>query len=228
MSAVVKSQSNEIFGSGSSNRIEEFSKRLDPISILAFAALLRFKESGTLVGIQGYEIKAEQPSDYTWYINLQGVYRRLQGEGREDLAIFQTAIHRGALWFQPQLSDNTHYRTLFVFASAGLESLKNTYRNKGSEITVSAIEKWRETISAVTYVSDTQLENSKLDFITQKVKTLWNLAEIKEVNSLLEQMHTLQGDTSPGIDVKCKDQIARLELLLSQKAKKLKLIYKDK
>lgn len=228
MSAVVKSRSNETFGSGSSNRIEEFSKRLDPISILAFAALLRFKESGTLVGIQGYEIKAEQPSDYTWYINLQGLYRRLQGEGREDLAIFQTAIHRGALWFQPQLSGNTHYRTLFVFASAGLESLKNTYRKKGSEITVSAIEKWRETISAVTYVSDTQLENSKLDLITQKVKDLWNLAEIKEVNSLLEQMHTLQGDTSPDIDVKCKDQIARLELLLSQKAKKLKLIYRDK
>lgn len=209
-------------------QVEGIKSKLDPISVLAVIALLKYKECLTLLGFKGYQITTEPPSDYEYGVNIQGVVRRLFCEGREDLDIIPVAISKGADWFHPEIEGNAAHRELFNAALDGLTSLQESYQQKKSGVTVSAITEWQKMIRAkieIIEVDEEQNDASELDATTQKVKALWSLAEIREVNSLLSQMKERQGDVSPNEEIKCPDQIARLEFLLSQKGENLKAIY---
>lgn len=207
-------------------QVEGIKSKLDPISVLAVIALLKYKESLTLLGFKGYLITTEPPSDYDYGVNVQGIVRRVFCEGREDLDIIPLAINKGAAWFHPEQDGNEAYKELFQAALAGLTSLQESYQQKKSGVTVSAITEWQKMIrTKVEAVALEQAEEQELDQTAQKVRALWSLAEIKEVNSLLAQMSERQGDVSPNEEIRCPDQIARLEFLLKQKGKNLQAIY---
>lgn len=63
--------------------------------------------------------------------------------------------------------------------------------------------------------------------IVAKVRSLWSIKEIKDLNRLLEQMKETQGEIPLKTKVLCLDQIARYEFILNQKAEKLKSIYQS-
>jgi len=206
-------------------QVEGIKSKLDPISVLAVIALLKYKESLTLLGFKGYLVTTEPPSDYDYGVNIQGIVRRVFCEGREDLDIIPLAIKKGADWFQPEKEGNEPYKELFNAAYAGLTSLQESYEQKKSGVTVSAITEWQKMIRTKIDVEVVEHPEEDLDETTQKVKALWSLAEIREVNSLLAQMRERQGETSPNEEIKCPDQIARLEFLLQHKGKGLQIIY---
>jgi hypothetical protein len=207
-------------------KVMDIKEKLDPISVIAVVALLKFKESLTRIGFKGYHIITEQPSEYDYGKNIQGMVRWFFLEGREDLDIIPIAIDKGADWFHPEMEANAVYRELFTSALEGLSSLQHTYSLKKSGVTVSAITDWQLLIKRRTQISDEErAPDPDLVATALRVKNLWTIAEVKEVNSLIEQMRELQGDTPISDKVKCLDQIERLEFLLRQKGERLKLIY---
>lgn len=206
-------------------QVEGIKSKLDPISVLAVIALLKYKESLTLLGFKGYTVTTEPPSAYDYGINVQGLVRRVFCEGREDLDIIPLAITKGSDWFHPEVEGNEAYKELFNAAYAGLTSLQESYEQKKSGVTVSAITEWKKMIRDKLDAEAKDIPEIELDATTQKVIALWSLAEIREINSLLSQMRERQGETSPNEEIKCPDQIARLEFLLQQKGKGLQAIY---
>lgn len=202
-------------------QVEDIKNKLDPISVLAVLALLKFKETGTLIGFNGYLVTTEAPS------SIQGVVRRIYGESREDLDIIPNAIEKVTSWFQPEKGETNIYRNLCSAAYDGLAKLQETYLKKSSKVTVAAISDWMKSIQIhIEPKHDDEIpEPPALTETDLKVRGLWTAAEIREVNSLIAQMVERQGEVSPDIKIKCGDQIARLELLLKQHSILLAEIY---
>ncbi len=208
-------------------QVEDIKNKLDPISVLATLALLRYKEQQTLIGFNGYQISTESPSNYSvGGISLQGVVRCLFRESREDLEFIPIALERAAQWFEPQKEANELYKDLFLAAKEGLDSLRDSYLSKGSNVTANAIEGWKNSIDGyIVKGGELYQGNPILDEILDKVKKLWKKSEIAEVNNLINQMLDRQGNVLIDKEIRCYNEIVRLELLLRQKGENLRKIY---
>ncbi len=205
-------------------KIPGIKEKLDPVSVLAVTALMRFKENMTRIQINGYNIKAQQPSDCTYIYDLQWLVRSLRIESYQDLDVIPIAIDKAAHWFSPHLEQHEQIRQLFLYAREGLEALRNTYEKKTTVI-VDAIIKWESQITECTQIRDALDEPVEIkDPVIEKVQKLWTNAELCDLNSLLYQLNgTLEEKPESAENRKAK--IALFELLLQQKAKKLEAIY---
>ena len=198
--------------------------KLDPISVLALIALMRFKEQDSKIHITNdCQVVAQQPSDYHYGpLHMRGVVRRFQHASHEDLAIVRPCIEKGARWYQPQVEGNAEIRELFQFAAKGLEALKVTYKDK-SGITSDALENWQKLMREA---CERGLgPEVPLDSLTRRVKDLWNKTEISKVNLYLMQMYAKQKNVPIEMEIRCQDEISQLEFLLQQKSEVVRKIF---
>jgi hypothetical protein len=213
------------------NRIAaEIKERLDPISILANLALLKFKEIGSRITFSiDLKVYIQQPSEYS-IMGVQEVLgvpfisavRRVKGQSREDTDIIKKSIITAARWLQPHAQGNEVYKTFFQRAGEGLDSLISTYEKKTTPYS-DGLKKWREIITEMTNKSPEQEAEQRPEI--QKVRELWDKLDIETVNLLLQQMNNKQGDTPVSQEVKCSDEIKELEFKLDLKHARLKKIW---
>lgn len=205
--------------------VVETKQKLDPISILAKCALMKFKEEGSRITYEDLSVFIQQPSKYT-ILSIQYLsrVRELKRQSCKDTEIIEIAINKAAAWHQPHAEGNEIYKTLFEKASEGLESLIETYKKKQDyALTVSGLNGWKDLITKVT--TEGLAKASDLDVKAEKVKTLWDRLDIIKINNLIEQMNTKQDGIPISQGVKCLGEIKQLEFLLDQKHGKLKKIW---
>lgn len=92
---------------------------IDPLSCLIKLGLLTFYPIGTKISITDNKIAISEPS------LLQGTFRFLNGDGREDLHNLCTPIMKCIEWYWNP--DDKEIVALFDYAITGLEKLRSTY-----------------------------------------------------------------------------------------------------
>lgn len=92
---------------------------IDPLSCLIKLGLLTFYPVGTKISIAENRISISEPS------LLQGTFRFLNGDGREDLHNLCTPIMKSIEWYWNP--EDKEIGALFEYAITGLEKLRNTY-----------------------------------------------------------------------------------------------------
>jgi hypothetical protein len=92
---------------------------IDPMSCLIKLGLLTFYPVGTKISIADNKITLSEPSI------LQGTFRFLNGDGREDLHNLCAPIMKSIEWYWNP--EDKEMGALFDYAITGLEKLRNTY-----------------------------------------------------------------------------------------------------
>ena len=200
---------------------------VDPISVLAITAIMPFQEENSKLRVAGnLKVEVQQPSDYKlWGYNYRWFFRTIQRASQSDLAIINRSIMKAARWYQPWEEKNEEIRKLFQSAQKGLAALRKTYEGKSeSELTICGLDNLSSLIEKS--LAERLEEEMALDETAKKMKALWDEAKIKEVNLLITQMYEVQGKTLISEAIKCYHQITRLEVLLEQKAERLREIFR--
>lgn len=91
---------------------------IDPMSCLIKLSILKFCPIGTKISIGDNMITILDPG------LLQGTYRFLKGDGREDLHNLYVPLIKSIEWFW---KENDEIKHLFDFAIGGLDALKLSY-----------------------------------------------------------------------------------------------------
>jgi hypothetical protein len=92
---------------------------IDPLSCLIKLSILRFYPEKTKISIADNMITIVDPG------MLQGAYRFIKGDDREDLHNLYVPLIKSIEWFWND--NNTEIKNLFDFAISGLENLKSSY-----------------------------------------------------------------------------------------------------
>lgn len=182
----------------------------DPISTLAIIALLPYKESNSRIAVLPGGIIVQQPSDFH---NMQGVWRALRGDSREDLSIIENDIRAAALLFKPE--NNEEVKRLFKHAKEGLNALQKTYSDKSAN-TCAALEYWKDLIKES--YKDGISEEQELGPLAAKVQDLWDDQDLKVINGLLDKAKDEQKGLDPELEVKCQPQVDTIETYLASKS----------
>lgn len=199
--------------------------QLDPVSILATVALMKFKEPDSKIRVTAdHQVVVQQPSDYKYGLNVRGLIRFIQRASHEDLQILTPSIKKATTWYITLEEENKEIKELFQNAIAGLKALRATYKDKSGN-TITAIDQWTHLIEEAYKEPFNKEQPDTLDKTARKVKNLWNNGEIGKVNIYLRQMNDKQGDILLEIEIKCQNEISQLEFLLEQKAKTLRTIH---
>lgn len=210
---------------GSKEIASQIKEMLDPITILANCALMKFKEKdSTITYSKDLTVFIQQPSEYkVLFVPCLPVVRTLKGQSREDTDIIKMAITKTAAWHQPHAEGKEAYKTFFENARDGLNPLIEDYQRKKSTVTADGIRTWSELITKVTTEGVEKAVDLKGEAL--KVKNLWALKDITRINNLIEQMKEKQGDIPISQEVKCSDEIKQLENLLQLKHVSLRKIW---
>lgn len=194
-------------------KVPEIEKKLDPISVLAVTALFQFKAKDTRLKIEGYHLQTDQPQD-----NLisQWVMRRIKRLTTKDLKIVKVAVNRATSWFAPFGADNSHIKTLLMHSKLGLKALQQTYK-ENEDIVEDGIQLWLGKIDQSFELEDVVQE--KLTESEMQLKKLWKEAEIRDLNSLLDQLLEAKNDNTK------KEKIELFEKMIEQKSKRLQAIH---
>ncbi len=186
------------------------SEPLEPISSLAVLALLRFKDPTTKLGLSSGRLVLQQPS-------LQGFWRTMRGDRREDLACIKHVIKMAALIFHPEKDETI--RKLFIHALNGLGALHDTYKNKPSykdpQLALAAIKQWQNLIK--TACKDGLKSKKDLPSYADKIKDLWETTEIEIINQDLDRAKNNQSNSavvSKTIEVRIVDKTDKFRKLL--------------
>lgn len=192
------------------------SEPLEPISSLAVLALLRFKDPTTKLGLSSGRLVLQQPT-------LQGFWRTVRGDRREDLACIKHVIKMAALIFHPEKDETI--RKLFTHALKGLNALHNTYKNKPSykdpQLALSAIKQWQALIK--TACKDGLKSNKELPTYADKIKNLWETTEIEIINQDLDRAENKQSNSdvvSKTIEVRIVDKTEKFRKILESDIEK--------
>lgn len=96
---------------------------IDPLSCLIKLSILKFCPIGTKISIGDNMITILDPG------LLQGTYRFVKGDGREDLHNLYVPLIKSIEWYWHQENDenNNSIKNLFDFAINGLETLRASY-----------------------------------------------------------------------------------------------------
>ena len=103
------------------NKKEKVDMILEPLQVMITLALLSFCPVGTKIYISKNILYVHEPSV------LQGVYRWLDGNSKDDLYYLFHAIRRYYKWYKT--IDNKVYELIMVLAKNGIKKLMTTYKD---------------------------------------------------------------------------------------------------
>ena len=168
---------------------------LEPISCIVKLILLNYKDDGTKISISDNSIDFYEPSQ------LQGLFRNINGDGREDLHNIYNPILKFIEWYPP--NDDDMYNYFYVKCKNGIEKLIKSY-DKDSTISMTlelycktlgdAMEKDIEKPSIEGETKDTYdsplLDTLKEFWKKEEIELLYSLFQIIEENKNEEERNT--------------------------------------
>ena len=99
---------------------------LDPLTVIIKLAIINFKNDSTKIAINNNKLYIQSASFY------QGIIRYLYGNNREDICFLLKPILRSIEIFNP--CENEDLIFIYELAISGLKKLKNSYKNKTSNV----------------------------------------------------------------------------------------------
>lgn len=156
---------------------------IDPMSCLIKLSILRYYPNGTKISIGDNMITLLDPG------LLQGTFRFIKGDGREDLHNLYVPLIKSIEWFWNK--DDAEIKNLFEFAINGLEILKSSYPiNSTISHTLDLYIHHLTTKQTKTFQNkdidyNHSANNSNNNEIHEYVKHLWNQREIHIIIELL-------------------------------------------
>ncbi len=150
---------------------------IDPMSCLIKLSILKYYPVGTKISIGDNMITILDPG------LLQGTFRFIKGDGREDLHNLYVPLIKGIEWFWN--TDNVEIKYLFDFAINGLEILKASYPiNSTISHTLDLYIHHLTTKQTKTF-QNKDIDYNSTNIIHEYVKHLWNQREIHIIIELL-------------------------------------------
>ncbi len=155
---------------------------IDPMSCLIKLSILKFYPIGTKISIGDNMITILDPG------LLQGTYRFVKGDGREDLHNLYVPLIKSIEWFWKKEDNNKEIKHLFDFAISGLETLKASYPPNSTITHTLDLYIHHITTKQTKTLQNKDIkinENNNSNEIHEYLKQLWNQREIHIIIELL-------------------------------------------
>ena len=155
---------------------------IDPMSCLIKLSILKFCPIGTKISIGDNMITILDPG------LLQGTYRFVKGDAREDLHNLYVPLIKSIEWYwhQDNEESNNEIKSLFEFAIHGLETLRNSYPTNSTITHTLDLYIHHLTSKQTKTLQNKDIKiNETSNEIHEFLKQLWNQREIHVVIELL-------------------------------------------
>ena len=155
---------------------------IDPMSCLIKLSILKFCPIGTKISIGDNMITILDPG------LLQGTYRFVKGDAREDLHNLYVPLIKSIEWYwhQDNEENNNEIKSLFEFAIHGLETLRNSYPTNSTITHTLDLYIHHLTSKQTKTLQNKDIKiNETSNEIHEFLKQLWNQREIHVVIELL-------------------------------------------
>jgi hypothetical protein len=162
---------------------------IDPMSCLIKLSILKFFPVGTKISIGDNMITILDPS------LLQGTYRFVKGDGREDLHNLYVPLIKSIEWYwhQDNKENNNEIKSLFDFAINGLETLRASYPHNSTITHTLDLYIHHLTTKQIKTLQNKDIkinETKNSNEIHEYLKQLWNQREIHIIIELLLEYET--------------------------------------
>ena len=151
------------------NKKEKVDMILEPLQVMITLALLSFCPVGTKIYISKNILYVHEPSV------LQGVYRWLDGNSKDDLYYLFHAIRRYYKWYKT--IDNKVYELIMTLAKNGIKKLMTTYKDANQKTILHTLSLYHNILE----LNNEQLFESKdhadvinIDQVFKNVKTVYD------------------------------------------------------
>ena len=157
---------------------------IDPMSCLIKLSILKFCPVGTKISIGDNMITILDPG------LLQGPYRFVKGDGREDLHNLYVPLIKSIEWFYDKSKEDKdiEIKILFDFATNGLEILRASYPNNSTITHTLDLYIHHLTTKQIKTLQNKEVkmnETNNSNEIHEYLKQLWNQREIHIIIELL-------------------------------------------
>ena len=152
-----------------SNKKEKVNMILEPLQVMLTLAMLSFCPVGTKIYISKNVLYVHEPS------MLQGVYRWLDGNSKDDLYYLFHAIRRYYKWYKT--IDSKVYELILKLAKEGIKKLISTYQQANQKTilhTLSLYHNILELNNDKLFESKDHADVINMDQVFQNVKTVYN------------------------------------------------------
>ena len=162
---------------------------LEPLSTVLKLAILTYKASGTKISIHDNAIKYSEPS------MMQGLYRGLHGDNREDLHNICNPLKKSLKWY-PKTEES--HEILYHLCLKGLETLDQAYDTNSTihhtiQHYIGLIKdepKYDENVQDKSDKREDKPENPLID----ELRDIWSREEIAIVSDLLRLCESFERD----------------------------------
>jgi hypothetical protein len=151
------------------NKKEKVDMILEPLQVMITLALLSFCPVGTKIYISKNILYVHEPSV------LQGVYRWLDGNSKDDLYYLFHAIRRYYKWYKT--IDNKVYELIMTLAKNGIKKLMTTYKDANQKTilhTLSLYHNILELNNEKLFESKDHADVINIDQVFKNVKTVYD------------------------------------------------------
>jgi hypothetical protein len=154
---------------------------IDPLSCLIKLSILKFCPIGTKISIGDNMITILDPG------LLQGTYRFVKGDAREDLHNLYVPLIKSIEWYWHQDNENNNeIKSLFEFAINGLETLRASYPHNSTITHTLDLYIHHLTTKQMKTLQNKDIKtNETSNEIHEYLKQLWNQREIHIIIELL-------------------------------------------
>ncbi len=152
-----------------SNVKEKADMILEPLQVMITLAQLNFSPIGTKIKIHKNILYLHQPS------SLQGMFRWLDGDSKDDLYYLFHAIRRYYKWYKSL--DDKIYSLILKLAKGGIKKLITTYQNANHKTilhTLSLYHNILELNNPQLFNTDNSGETVNIDQVFQNVKSIYD------------------------------------------------------
>ena len=152
-----------------SNKKEKVNMILEPLQVMLTLAMLSFCPIGTKIYISNNILYVHEPSI------LQGVYRWLDGNSKDDLYYLFHAIRRYYKWYKT--IDSKVYELILKLAKEGIKKLISTYQAANQKTilhTLSLYHNILELNNENLFETKDHADVINMDQVFQNVKTVYN------------------------------------------------------
>ncbi len=157
---------------------------LDPLSTLIKLSLLKFSPTNTKISIGDNIVTILDPG------LLQGPYRFINGDGREDLHNLYIPIIKSLEWF----NDINEINILHDFAKDGLINLKSSYPENSIICHTLDLYIYHLTTKTTKSFTNKEFNSNHSNEIHDFLKKLWNIREIHIIIELLLEYNKNQNE----------------------------------
>ena len=175
MTTVLYNIGHDIYSYFLSDKTVKEGQLLEPLSCIIKLGILHLKTVGTKLRIIDNSIKFQDPDV------LQGSYRWLNGDNRDDLHNLCNPIQIALEWYDPNSSQSLNY--LYTQALEGLKILSKSYDTENVSSLIA------NTIAHYTILIENSMANKNKECKSNEdniYKNLWTDKEIDIVKNILE------------------------------------------